>query len=44
MRHIRKILVPVDGSPPSIAAFSAAVALADDLGASLDVLTERRPG
>lgn len=43
MAHIRKILVPVDGSPPSIAALSHAVDLADDLGASIDVLHVHAP-
>ncbi len=43
MAHIRKILVPVDGSPPSIAALSHALDLADDLGASVDVLRVLAP-
>ena len=38
MGHIRKILVPVDGSPPSVAALSQAIALADDLAATVEVL------
>ena len=38
MGHIQRILVPVDGSPPSLAALSQAVELADDLRASVDVL------
>src|SRR6478672_11993691 len=38
MSHINKILVPVDGSPPSLAALAEAVELAVDLGATLDVL------
>jgi len=38
MTHVRKILVPMDGSVPSIAALSPAVALAEDLGARIDVL------
>jgi len=41
MAHIRNILVPLDGSPPSIAALAAAVDLAADTGASIDVLTVR---
>jgi nucleotide-binding universal stress UspA family protein len=43
MAHIRKILVPVDGSPPSCAALARAVDLAEDLGATLDVLHVRGP-
>jgi nucleotide-binding universal stress UspA family protein len=38
MSHIRKILVPMDGSQPSLAALEQAADLADDLGASVDVL------
>jgi len=38
MAHIRKILVPMEGSPSSLAALSQAVALAVDLGASIIVL------
>jgi nucleotide-binding universal stress UspA family protein len=43
MAHIRKILVPVDGSPPSISALSQAANLAEDLGASVDVLHVHAP-
>ena len=38
MAHIQKILVPVDGSPPSLAALSEAVRLAEDVGATIEVL------
>ncbi|MCL2449451.1 MAG: universal stress protein [Polyangiaceae bacterium] len=38
MGHIQKILVPVDGSPCSKAALFEAVALAEDVGATVDVL------
>ena len=38
MGHIQKILVPMDGSPPSIAALWEAVALAEELQAAIDVL------
>jgi nucleotide-binding universal stress UspA family protein len=38
MSHVRKILVPVDGSPSSIAGLSRAVVWAGDLGASIEVL------
>lgn len=38
MAHIRRILVPSDGSPPSLAALHEATRLAEDLGASVDVL------
>lgn len=43
MAHIHHILVPVDDSPPSLAALSEAVALAEDLGATIDVLTVKAP-
>lgn len=43
MGHIQKILVPMDGSAPSIAALSQAVALAEDLGARIDVLHVNAP-
>jgi universal stress protein A len=43
MSHVRKILVPVDGSPPSIAALDHAVALAEDLGATLEVIHIETP-
>jgi nucleotide-binding universal stress UspA family protein len=38
MPTLQSILVPMDGSPPSIAALFHAVVLAKDYGASLDVL------
>jgi nucleotide-binding universal stress UspA family protein len=38
MGHIHKILVPIDGSPPSLAALWEAVALAEELEAAIDVL------
>ena len=38
MGHIQKILVPMDGSPSSIAALEEALTLAEDLGAAIDVL------
>ena len=38
MAHIQKILVPVDGSPSSLAALSQAVNLAEDVGATIEVL------
>ncbi len=38
MSHFQKILVPMDGSPASIAALDKAVMLAEDLGASVAVL------
>lgn len=43
MGHIDKILVPIDGSPASTAALTQAVELAEDLGASVDVLHVRSP-
>jgi nucleotide-binding universal stress UspA family protein len=43
MRHIQRILVPMDGSSASVAALSQAVALADDLGAAIDVLHVTAP-
>jgi nucleotide-binding universal stress UspA family protein len=43
MGHIHKILVPMDGSPPSMAALWEAVALAEDLQAAIDVLHVRAP-
>ncbi len=36
---LESILVPVDGSPPSLAALEHAIALAEDYGARVDVLT-----
>lgn len=38
MRHIKTILVPIDGSPASIEGLAQAAVLADDLGARIDVL------
>lgn len=38
MPALQSILVPVDGSPPSLAALEHAIALAEDLGARIDVL------
>jgi nucleotide-binding universal stress UspA family protein len=38
MAHIKRILVPVDGSPASRAALAEAVAVAEDTGAAIDVL------
>lgn len=38
MSHIQLILVPMDGSPASLAALSEAVSLADELGAAVEVL------
>lgn len=38
MSHIQKILVPMDGSPASIAALAQAVRLAESLDAAVEVL------
>jgi nucleotide-binding universal stress UspA family protein len=38
MGHIHKILVPIDGSPASIAGLAEAMLLSEDLGARVDVL------
>jgi nucleotide-binding universal stress UspA family protein len=38
MSHVHKMLVPMDGSPCSIAALSYAITLAEDLDAAIDVL------
>jgi nucleotide-binding universal stress UspA family protein len=38
MATLQSILVPMDGSPPSIAALDHAVALSQDFGATIDVL------
>lgn len=38
MSHFQLILVPMDGSPASIAALSEAVTLAEELSASIEVL------
>lgn len=43
MAHIRKLLVPMDGSPPSVAALAQAVTLAEDLGASIEVVHVKAP-
>jgi nucleotide-binding universal stress UspA family protein len=43
MGHIHKILVPMDGSPPSVAALAQAVTLAEDIGASVDVVQVKGP-
>lgn len=38
MSHIKSILVPIDGSPASVAALAEAVALARDLDATVDTV------
>ncbi len=38
MKTLQSILVPMDGSPPSVAALEHAIVLADDYGAKVDVL------
>lgn len=38
MAAIQSILVPVDGSTPSLAALDHAIAIAEDTGASIDIL------
>jgi nucleotide-binding universal stress UspA family protein len=38
MSHFQKILVPMDGSPASIAALEEALVLAEDLAAEIEVL------
>jgi nucleotide-binding universal stress UspA family protein len=43
MAHIRKVLVPLDGSRPSVAALEYALAFAEDSGASIDVLYVKPP-
>jgi nucleotide-binding universal stress UspA family protein len=43
MAALQSILVPVDGSPPSLAALAHAVALAEDNDARLDVLHVEAP-
>jgi nucleotide-binding universal stress UspA family protein len=43
MGHIHKILAPMDGSLPSIAALAQAVTLAEDLGASVSVIHVKAP-
>jgi len=43
MGHIRKMLVPMDGSAASAAALAQAVTLAEDLGATIEVLVVNAP-
>jgi len=43
MGHIQKILVPVDGSAPSIAALEYAIELAEDTGATAVILHVQAP-
>lgn len=43
MANVRHLLVPIDGSPPSIAALDHAVALAEDCTATLDILHVHAP-
>jgi nucleotide-binding universal stress UspA family protein len=43
MSHFQKILVPMDGSPSSIAALEEALVLATDLDSAIDVLEVRAP-
>ncbi len=43
MAHVQRILVPCDGSPPSIAALAEAITLALDLDAAIDVLEVKMP-
>jgi nucleotide-binding universal stress UspA family protein len=43
MPALQSILVPVDGSGPSLAALEHAIALAEDLGANLQVLSVEVP-
>jgi len=43
MAALQSILVPVDGSPPSLAALEHAVALAEDSNAQIDVLHVETP-
>lgn len=38
MSNLRRILVPIDGSPPSVAALEHAIALAEDTGATVESL------
>ncbi len=43
MGHIKTILVPIDGSPASVAGLAAAVTLAEDLHAEVHVLSVNVP-
>jgi nucleotide-binding universal stress UspA family protein len=43
MAALQSILVPVDGSGPSLAALEHAIALAEDLGANIQVLSVEVP-
>lgn len=43
MTAVQSILVPVDGSPPSLAALEHAIALAEDEGARIDLLHVEAP-
>jgi nucleotide-binding universal stress UspA family protein len=43
MGHIQTILVPIDGSRPSVDALAYAVAFAEDAGANIDVLYVKAP-
>lgn len=43
MPALQSILVPVDGSAPSLAALEHAIALAEDIGAKIDVLHVEAP-
>lgn len=43
MPALQSILVPVDGSAPSLAALEHAIALAEDLGARIEVLSVEVP-
>lgn len=44
MQTLRSLLVPIDGSPPSLAALDHAVTLAQDYDARIDVLHVAPPG
>ena len=43
MKTLRSILVPIDGSPPSLAALDHALTLADDYGARIELLNVMQP-
>ena len=43
MPTLQKILVPIDGSPPSVAALEHAMVLAEDYDATIEVLYVRPP-